>query len=201
MSLSELLEDFSAVASGRMLEMSDVLLEEEKLTAFEKGYQAGWDDSNSARNEEHVSNSSELLDALQDMSRRLGESQIDVLRQMKPLLGSLVKTLLPVIARKTLAPKIAEILYDLLETHGHQPIQIFCAAHHLEDLQTSLMVHSNVPISISEDPQLVAGQVRINLGTVEERELDFKSVIDGIGEVIESFFEANAVEVKAKDVA
>ena len=39
MSVSHLLEDFGALTRGDMVEMTDVLLEEQRLEAFEKGYQ------------------------------------------------------------------------------------------------------------------------------------------------------------------
>ncbi|MEL7256595.1 MAG: hypothetical protein AAFN80_01975 [Pseudomonadota bacterium] len=176
-------------------------MEEEKLAAFEKGYQAGWEDSNAARNETSATQSSDLIAALQEMSRSLDESQSDVLFQVQPLLDQIVGKLLPKIAQKTLVPTIKEVVHELLKTHSHQPVQIHCAPAQVNELQTALNSYADLSISVVEDPRFETGQVNLSFGTLAEQELDFKSVIDGIAEMIDTFFEANAHDVKTKDVA
>ncbi len=201
MSLSGLLEDFGTIAHGRMLEISDVSLEEEKLAAFEKGYQAGWEDSNAASNEARGSHSADLIDAFREISCSLKESQCDLMFQVKPLLDQIVSTFLPKIAQNTLGPKINEVVHEMLDAHGHQPIQIHCATEHVNELQNTLYECEGMPISIAEDPQLKIGQVHVKFGGLEEQAIDFTSVIDGITEVIDTFFKANTPDIETKDVA
>ena len=61
-----------------------------RLEAFEKGYQAGWDDSSIAHQTEREKVSSELAQNLQDMSFTYHEAYAKLSLAMKPLLTKCV---------------------------------------------------------------------------------------------------------------
>ena len=52
MSIAHLLEDFGETHAHAPIAMDDVSLEDERLEAFEAGYQAGWDDAVKAQTED-----------------------------------------------------------------------------------------------------------------------------------------------------
>ena len=55
MPISHLLQDFGNYhGSGSKPVLSDATLEEHQLEVFEQGYQAGWEDSARAHEEEHT---------------------------------------------------------------------------------------------------------------------------------------------------
>ena len=68
MTLSALLEDFSEPQPGTTVALTDVMIEEEKLQAFEKGYQAGWDDSAKAQKDSAAHLSEEFASNIRDLS-------------------------------------------------------------------------------------------------------------------------------------
>lgn len=200
MTVSHILEDFGAFAQGVAVEMTDVLLEENRLEAFEKGYQAGWDDSarSAAESKDHISAS--FTQSLADLSFTYEEAYTGALKGLHPLIEQILSAVLPKAAHQTLGLRLTEILDDLIAQHGRQPVQLHVHQDAKEAIQEMLASNVSLPFEVFEDSSLIEGQIRLKFGAVSEQEIDLPGLIHSISEAIDGFFIAETPD-KHKDFA
>ena len=188
MSISHLLEDFGSLAQGTPVSLTDVSLEEQKLEAFEKGYQAGWDDSTKSGSDDSRRISADLEQNLQDLSFTYQEAHVASLNALKPLLDQMVSSVLPAMVQKTLGSQILELLHDLAKKHGSQPIEIVVAPANSATIGDFLNQSTQQDIKLVEEPSLADGQVYIRFGS-QEREINLNEVLTSIDQAVVGFFE------------
>jgi len=188
MSISHLLEDFGSLAQGTPVSLTDVSLEEQKLEAFEKGYQAGWDDSTKSGSDDSRRISADLEQNLQDLSFTYQEAHVASLNALKPLLDQMVSSVLPAMVQKTLGSQISELLHDLAKKHGSQPIEIVVAPANSATIGDFLNQSTQQDIKLVEEPSLADGQVYIRFGS-QEREINLNEVLTSIDQAVVGFFE------------
>ena len=193
MSIAHLLEDFGAYASGKPLSMTDVSLEEYRLEAFEKGYQAGWDDSAKAQSDTVSHVSADLAQNLQELSFTYQEAYSAVLAALRPLLEQTVQQVLPKLAHQSLGAQVVEQLNDLACGHGRLPVEIVAAPTNLAVLETLSEKELPMPVSVIAEPTLADGQVYLRFAD-KEREVDLGAVLSAIGSAIDGFFEEQLKE-------
>ena len=198
MSVSHLLEDFGAFTRGDTVEMTDVLLEEERLEAFEKGYQAGWDDSAKAASDTAGRVSIEFSQAIADMALTYEEAFNGMLTAVHPLISQVVRTVLPTLAQEALAPRLAEIISDQIAQHGRQDVVISAAPEQAEALRAIELPTVNVPVSISADPVLSTHQIQIAFSNGQEQEIDLQTTIAQISDAIDSYFNTGPTDEQRK---
>jgi len=189
MSIMHLLEDFGESLPGTEVIMTDVMIEEQKLDSFEKGYQAGWDDSVKARQDSTARISEDFAQSIQDLSFTYQEAYSGFIAQMEPLIRQIVGSVLPKVAMDTLGLRIADMLQQQVATHGEQPVRIVSAPGSADALRGLLPEGAAMPLDIEEDDTLAAGQVHIRFGDQAEREIDLQDVLDGIGTAVDAFFQ------------
>ncbi|MEO1139060.1 MAG: flagellar biosynthesis protein [Pseudomonadota bacterium] len=199
MSIGHLLEDFGTFAGGNLVEMTDVLLEEQRLEAFENGYQAGWDDSIKATQDDTGRFSSEFSQTLSDMSFTYQEAYSGLLKGLRPLIDQIVGTVVPDIAKQTLIPRISEILDKLVAEHGRLPTVITVAPGQSRALEQIVDEHDALPVTLREDPTLVDGQLGIRIGDMAEQEIDLGALLSSISGAIDAHFNTEFSE--QKDIA
>jgi len=187
MTIAHLLEDFSALTDGEPVAITDVALEEEKLAAFEKGYQAGWDDSTKAASDEASHISADFAQSLQDLSFTLHEAQASALKALKPLLDQMVEAVLPKLAQDSLGETVREILDDFLDGQEPAPVSILTAPETAPTLEALIEGKDSPPVSITAEPTMTEGQVRLRFGA-SEREIDTKAVLADISKAIEAYY-------------
>ncbi|EAQ24183.1 FliH/SctL family protein [Roseovarius sp. 217] len=190
MSIAHLLDDFGSIARGKPITLTDVLLEEERLEAFEKGYRAGWDDCVKSQIEDGRRITADLVQNLQDFSFTYEEAHAEILAMLHPLLQQITTSVLPALSHAMLAPRITEILTDLIATHGRQQVKIVAGPDDRMILQTLSADLPELSIEVTEDPTLASGQVYLRLGD-REHALDMQSVLQGIEQAISGFFMEN----------
>lgn len=189
MSIAHLLDDFGEASSDDVVELSELKLEEERLEAFEKGYQAGWDDSAAAGHSETDDATRRISQRLNDLSFTYHEAYAGALKALGPVIRQLVDAVLPKMARRMIGPQIHALLQDLLAEHGRQPVILKCASEDRPALETIRADASALPLQIIEDPSLTPGQVEIRFGEATECELDLNEVISGVSGALDAFFE------------
>lgn len=194
MSVSHLLEDFGAYARGTPVALTDVSLEEQRLEAFEKGYQAGWDDSARAANEEHRTISADFAQTLKDLSFTYHEAQIAILNGLKPLMDQIMSTVLPSLVHQALCAQISELLHELAQEHSDQPIEIVTAPLNIPALEAMLQEQDTPPVSLVEEDSLAEGQAYLRFGS-QEREIDLKAVHTAIEQAVTGFFDQTEREI------
>lgn len=196
MALSHLLEDFGDNPPGTEVLMTDVMIEGQKLEAFEKGYQAGWDDSAKAQQENASQISEDFAGNIRDLSFTYQEAYAGFVTAMEPLISQIVSAVLPKLAMDTLGLRVADLLQQEIETHGRQPVQILTAPGSAGALRAILPDDEILTIEIEEDETLAEGQVHLRLGTAAEREIDLQDVLAGIGAAVEGFFQEASEALK-----
>lgn len=200
MSISHLLEDFGVFANSSSTDITEVLLEESRLEAFEKGYQAGWDDSAKAKSEEASHISTAFAQSLSELSFTYDEAYAGVLKGLKPLLQQIVCSVLPSAAQQTLGPRLVDMIDELVREHGRQPVQFHVAKDAVGTMTNLLDTDADLTAEVHEDPTLIDGQIRLSFGTVSEQEIDLARLIQNISEAIDAFFTADTFDTQ-KDIA
>lgn len=197
MALSRLLEDFGDnPETGTEVAMTDVMVESQKLEAFEKGYQAGWDDSVKAQHESATRIAEDFAGNIRDLSFTYQEAYAGFIAAMEPLIRQIVDVVLPKLAIDTLGPRVAELLQQEVATHGRQTVHIITAPGSAGALRAILPDDEVLQIEIEEDETLAEGQVHLRLGTATEREIDLQEVLAGIGTAVEGFFQEASQTLK-----
>ncbi len=193
MSISHLLDDFGPYLNGSPVSLTDVSLEEVRLEAFEKGYQAGWDDAVTAQKDDSRSVSVQLSQNLQDVSFSYEEARADVIASLAPLLRQMVETVLPRLAQDRLPDVVAEEIAQMIREGGDQPIELCAAPSDMTALETIGADTWSKRVRLVEDDGLVSGQVSIRLGQTEH-EIDLNETLRKIDDAVTGFFEDNQKE-------
>lgn len=190
MTISHLLEDFGESLRGTAISITDITLEEERLAAFETGYQAGWDDAVKSQAEDERRIAADLAQNLQDLTFTYEEAYAAVLNSLRPLLEQMIASVLPPLGRETLAPRLAEILQERVRDHGRQTILLAVAPGDVTRLETLTETLPGLDIALAEDDTLAPGQIFLRFGETEE-EINLDSVLRAIEHAVSGFFEEN----------
>lgn len=193
MSISHLFEDFGAYAKGNPISLTDISLEEQRLEAFEKGYQAGWDDAVQAQSDDTRHVSAEFAQNMQDLSFTYHEAYAAVLDSFKPLLQQVVNVVLPHLAQQTLGLRLTDLLDQMARAHGPQTVELITAPANFAMARDLSETTSGLSLSVSEEPTLAEGQVYLRFGQTEQ-EIDLREVIEEIDRSVSDFFEGNQKE-------
>ncbi|MCV3269884.1 FliH/SctL family protein [Roseobacter sinensis] len=161
--------------------------EDQQLEAFEKGYQAGWDDAVKAQADSVTKISAEFGQNLQDMSFTYNEALSKLTLSLKPVLTEIVDKLLPDMAQRTLGPQIVDQLMDMIKQQPHQPIEIVVAPSNVETIQSLAEDKLSEPFEIVTEPSLGDGQAFVRIGEVE-RSVDLEAILSGVREALTAFF-------------
>lgn len=172
--------------------LSETEAEEVKLVAYEKGYNAGWEDAAAAQENDLIRLRNELGRNLRDLSFTYHEAHSHVLRTLEPLLRDMVAKVLPAIAREALCPVILEHLRPLAEELATEPMEIVTHPDNLRAVEDLVAGKAGFPVAVRGEPSLGLGQAHFRIGA-SERRVDLDGAIAAIGDVVSGFF---AVERK-----
>ncbi len=194
MSIAHLLEDFTLHSGGGALHLLDQeALEDQRLTAFEDGYGAGWEDAVQAQEKSRGQVSMELGKSLEDMYFTYHEAIARMSLSLEPMFQSLIQVVLPEMMERSFALRVTEQLCDMAREHMNQPMQIMVPEGRSEDVEALLPQDLSSKPRVVEDPALDQGQARLQVGTAA-REVDCDAVLASIAQVFEAYlFEAREV--------
>lgn len=174
-------------------EPSDTLLveasriEDMRLDSFEQGYKAGWDDCVAANAAEQSRIGADLARHLQALSFTYHEARGTLLRGLGPLMSDIAAKLLPAIAAQSLAPLIAERLAPALEAAADVPVQILVSPDAEAPVAAAIAGQEALPLMLSADPALGAGQAVLRFGEAEER-IDLDATVAAISAALRDHF-------------
>jgi len=189
MTITHLLEDFAQGTSGRGLEISQVMLEEERLSSFEQGYQAGWDDSLQASGSAEKEVMENISKALLDLSSSRSEIYAQLMTSMRPLIGNLIDSVLPVILRASLGVQIKSLIEDYIDRNECSEITI-SVAQDKADVVSMIEPHvGDLPVRFNQVAEIEASQVRISFSGTDEQEIDVEHLLNQIKQSVDQFFE------------
>lgn len=193
MSITHILENFGdmdeSVGANKLI--SEVAIEDQRLTSFEQGYSAGWEDAISLQSKEHVRLSSSLVQSMQEISFSYHEALEQMLFSVEPVFRALVELALPEIMHKTLGHSIVEHLKKMACTQMKQPVELVVPAGVAAVLRPVLNQKLSVSIRLREDPSLGEGQVQFHFGKFEQ-ELNTLDLLKLVNLGIESLYGVEA---------
>ncbi|MGB3146431.1 MAG: flagellar biosynthesis protein [Paracoccaceae bacterium] len=183
------LETFDMPATGsRLPEQMQSELEEIRLSSYETGYAAGWDDAVGAQSGDISRLRADLGRNLTAMALSYQEARQHILAALEPLLQSVVGKVLPAIARQTLGQMILEEIRPHAETMASAPVIVRIAPENREMVAQLLSAETDLPIEVAEEPTLGPGQAYLTLGQAE-LEVDLDGVVDAIAAAVSTFFQ------------
>lgn len=185
------LEDFAPVAPTALArETTEGLTETQRLSAFEQGYKAGWDDAIVAADEDQSRITTDLAARLQDLSFSFHEARAHVLAGVEALVTSVMRTLAPRIGADVLPHLVLDHLQDLMQASADTPICMRVSPSDRAAIQAMLPQDPGFPILIEESADFASGQVTFVMGQ-SESELDLGECFAQIEQKIDIFFSDN----------
>lgn len=170
------------------LVLDAIAYEDAKLTAYDKGYKAGWDDAVQAQSDEQAGLSAELARHLKSLGFSQDQARHHVLQSIQPLLEQLVSRLLPEIARDTLAPFAVQVLMPLAESAAGAPIDLVAHPAACDAIRHLLDQTGNLSVTLIAEPSLGEGQAYLRAGSTETQ-IDLNAAIAEIGVAIRNFYD------------
>lgn len=151
-------------------------VEDQKLQAFEEGYQAGWSDADKNHSNEQNNIGEEFVHTLRDLSFTYQEALTRLNRGLKPLFEQLLMTLLPRTTSAALRAHVIEQLVQIAATQTDAQISLRVSETSLPMLEDLLEgVELKLPVVLSGDPTLSTHQLFISLDTLA-REINLDAV-------------------------
>lgn len=163
-------------------------IEQAKLTAYEQGYAAGWDDGVAAQAEDQTRLRADLARSLQGLSFTYLEARTHVLRAIEPLIDLILSRLLPVAARSSLAPMVLETLRPLADDLADAPVTLYVNPAMRAAVASVLSGGEALPVTLVDEPMLGEGQAVLRLGQIETR-VDLDATVTAVAEAVRQFFE------------
>lgn len=198
MSLTHRYADFGKPKEGRTASETrkEEALEDVRLSGYENGYQAGWDDATEAHRKEEARVLADLAQNLEDMSFTFHEAYAKLLLALNPVFSAISTRLLPELRDRSLQARIMEELTRLVEGRKDQLIELTVSPLAKAPIESLLKDRATLPFEIVEEEGLVDGQVFLRVGK-QEAEINLDQLTQAMGEAFEAFFEA--AEREAKD--
>jgi 3-methyladenine DNA glycosylase/8-oxoguanine DNA glycosylase len=188
MTISHLLEDFSAsVASeGPVRPMSEEALEDHRLTAFEQGYTAGWDDAILAQTEDQTRVMGALARSLESCSFTYHEAMGQMTKSVRPVFQGLVDAVLPEMMAAAFGQHIVENLCELARDRAAQPAYLVVPPGKAEALKPVIAQGFPMPVEILEDAEMAPDRAGLRVGEAE-LELDLTQMLGSIRTAVNAF--------------
>ncbi|WP_299774329.1 hypothetical protein [uncultured Tateyamaria sp.] len=197
MTASHLFQDFGDIQSSQHSRQDIPIedIEDQKLEAFEKGYQAGWEDAVAAQTETRSFVSSGLANSLQNASFEYHELRATLNASVEAIMGSVVGIVLPQIAHASLGAHVRDEVSALARKSLDRNIEIAVAPETEPAVRAALQEDLPTPFVLTTDKLLAPTQVILRLDR-SEAELHLDRAIADISAAVASFFENNPNEVK-----
>ena len=190
MTISHLLEDFGGTPApepkpGTL--MGEEELEDVRLGAFEQGYSAGWEDATAAQEKENQRLSAALAGNLEDMAFTYQEAVSQMTLALEPLFRTLIASFLPEAMARTLGDRILDELRRMARSQMQGPVSLSVPPGSAAAVRQLLAEQLPLPVEITEDAALDAGQVALRIDGAE-REIDCAALLATFHEAIDAFF-------------
>ncbi|ABG29993.1 ABC transporter ATP-binding protein [Roseobacter denitrificans] len=162
-------------------------VEDQKLQAFEAGYQAGWDDATKAQTDEKERITAELGQNLIDMKFTYQEALSELTVSIEPVMKAIVEKLFPEAMRAALSAHILDQVASMVDAKTDRSIEVVVSTGNVERVTNLIGSTSEQPMNVIAEPTLADGQAFVRLGETE-RQIDLNSLMEGVSKAIEAFF-------------
>ncbi len=161
-------------------------LEDVRLTAYEQGYRAGWDDALTREEKEIAQRAAQVADRIAALSFGYREAQTQILASLEPLFVALLEVFLPAVARASVLPLVVAELSALARQMAEPTLELRVPVGWQKDYATAITGAGLPPISIVETPELNELQADLHLGTTEVR-VDLAAAIARVEAALATF--------------
>lgn len=162
-------------------------VEEAKITSFEQGYTAGWDDAAAAQETDQLRIRADLARNLQSLAFTFQDARSHILQSIRPLILEMTNRLLPDMAREALAPMVLESLMPMADDMADAPLTLVLNPAVRARVETLVEQATGLPMIIEEEPTLGEAQVYIRFGASEIK-VDLTQVTADISNAVRDFF-------------
>ncbi|WP_189367005.1 hypothetical protein [Tateyamaria omphalii] len=170
-------------------------IEDQKLEAFEKGYQAGWEDAVAAQTETQSFVSSGLANSLQNASFEYHELRATLNASVEAIMNGVINVVLPTLAQASLGAHVRDEVTALTRKTLDRAIEVLVAPESEAAVRTALQDDLPGPFVLTTDKLLAPTQVVLRLDH-DEAELHLDRAISDISEAVASYFENAPNEAK-----
>jgi flagellar assembly protein FliH len=184
----EVFETHESAKHTPMVMLQTIAFEEAKLSSYETGYKAGWDDAAQAQADDQRRVNTELARNIQSMGFTFEQARAHVLQATAPLLQKIVEHLLPALARETLGPIILQTLLPMADAAGGAPIQLVIHPAARAGVEPLLLQTGGLPITIIDEQTLGEAQAFLRFDTAETQ-IDLDHAIAEISIAVRNFYE------------
>ena len=185
--------DMAGTGVSSIDSLSEENLEEERLQSFDNGYQAGWDDSASAFQDDQRRISGELANNLQALSFTYHEARNAMVGEMEEILRVMVDQILPSTLTNSLGEMIVRKVTDVAGDVSEVPVEIVVSPGNTQLIQDLVADKVAPPLRILEEQSLGEGQAYLRMGTAEHK-FDLESVLREVSDAVANFFERPVLE-------
>jgi flagellar biosynthesis/type III secretory pathway protein FliH len=189
------LQEFSAGVEPISLRRG-VLVEKQRLAAFEEGYRAGWDDADAALSAERERVSTDLANNLRDIAFTYHEVHAHILSAIEPAIREMVGKLLPEVARASLPAIVGERIAEMMQRSAGLPLELSVSPESRAQVEEMLPADPGFPLRVRTDPSLAEAQVRIVGGSAEQM-IDLTGAISEIAGIVDDFFTLSNQRIQA----
>lgn len=165
-------------------------LEEARLTAFEQGYQAGWDDAASAQDQDQTKLRADIANNMQALAFTYEEARAHLLKGLAPLLEQICAQVVPAISAAAIGEIVREALAEHVEAAATGPVEIVLNPASRSQVESALAGGATPPYTLTEEPTLGAGQVLLRLDEDTTRQFDLDAAVAEISAAVAAFFTA-----------
>ncbi len=183
----EVFETHDAAKQTTMVMLQTIAFEEAKLSAYESGYKAGWDDAAQAQSDDKRRLSADLARNIQSLGFTFDQARAHLLQATAPLLQKIVEHLLPALARDTLGPIILQTLLPMADAAAGAPIHLLLNPAARAGVEPLLAQTGGPPITIVDEQTLSEGQAYLRFGAVETQ-IDLDQAIAEISAAVRNFY-------------
>lgn len=136
-------------------------LEDLRLSAYERGYVAGWDDAGRQAEAERAKRQAQVAERIEALSFGYHEARAHVLAGLVPLIEAALGQILPAVARASVVPVVIEQLLPLAAVQAGKPLTLCVPQGWHADYAAALEGLVLPPLTVTEDARLDAAQAEI----------------------------------------
>ncbi|KEJ91052.1 hypothetical protein [Sulfitobacter donghicola] len=180
---------FSSFDQGgaQVSEVAIEKMEEDKLQAYEEGYQAGWTDAETNQNSEQKAIRNEVLQAIRDLSFTQNDAISQVQKDLAALFEQLTAKLLPETIDAVLRAHVIEQLTELSSKQIRSPFTLRTSPANQMALQELLNeAEEDLSVALIADDTLSTHQLFVSHDVIE-REINLDSVCQEIVAAMNAF--------------
>jgi hypothetical protein len=144
-------------------------VEDLRLTAYERGYVAGWEDAGQQAEAERGARQALVAARIEALTFGYHEARSHVLAALEPLIAAMIDGLLPAVARGAVVPLVIEEIMPRARSEADRPLVLRIPQGWRSDYEVALAGLALPPLSLVEAEDLSEAQAEIVSDEAEAR--------------------------------